>query len=705
MYVKLYRYIKIIFLVIFVTTFTKCTKDNSFTGLKFSINKNNWRFKKQNVVDAMKPGYNDSNWLNVSIPHDWNGGIDGVNFDVFTGPNMYMGPAWYRVNFTLDKKYKNKQIQIKFEAASLMAEVWLNGKFIGKHKGGYTAFTFNITNNVLFDKENLLAVKVSNKNDSTIAPWMYEPFGKFPNSSDYAIYGGIYRDVWIEIKNNINISQTFISTPKISAKEGIVKIKSILKNKSNTEQTIVIKNTILDKNKKIIAASEVEQSIDINKPEVIDKEIKVVNPTLWSIENPYLYTVKTTISIDGKIVDETANKFGIRNFNLENGKAFTLNGKKIFLRGINMHQDREGFGYALTDKQHVEDIKLIKEYGFNFLRHAHYPADEAVLDACDSLGIVVWLEIPVSTCISEQPEFLENAKSQLQEMIEQYFNHPSIIIWSLGNESDRAKSSTEKYSNMFFNKLNQIAHQLDSTRPTGGCNFMYESNQKIVDVYAPQDWSGWYDNVEHGYKGYKPTQIIGEYGASIHLPNHNEYGKEKKWSQEYGALLHEFKVSKGEALSDSFPGHAAWVAFDFASPRRDRGTNAIPYMNIKGLFLHDHKTPKDVAYFYKSFYTDGKVTPMVYIVSKTWKDRVKAPSKKTIWVYSNCDEVELFNDYGKTSFGKRKRTAGPRGDTRFQWDNVLINNNVLYAEGIVNNHIVATDTLIFNSFSSKKIGK
>ena len=690
------RTYKILLNFIFIISIISCSEVNDFTGIKYSINDNDWKFIREDVPEANKIEFNVADWLSVTIPHDWNGGIDGIHDDVFTGPEMYMGPGWYRVNLNIENKYSDKQIFINFEAASLVCDVWLNGNYVGQHKGGYTGFSFNLTNDIIFGGNNILAVKVNNKNDSTVAPWMYKPFEKFPNGSDYAVYGGIYRDVWIEVKSDINVTKTLIETPKITSEEGLVNLRSSVVNKGAEEEVVLVKTTIYDTSNNIVGSSEVEHNADISSESVVKQSIKIKNPNLWSNLDPYLYKVKTVLLRNGKLLDESTNTFGFRNFNLNNGEAFSLNGEKLFLRGINRHQDREGFGYALTNEQHIEDVQLIKEYGFNFLRHAHYPADQSVLDACDSLGILVWLEIPTSTCISEDPGFLENAKSQLTEMIEQNYNHPSIVIWSIGNESDRAESSTETYSNGFLNELNNLSHSLDSTRPTGGCNFIHESNQKIVDVYAPQDWSGWYDEADHGYKNYNPNQFIGEYGSSIHIPNHNEYGSEEKWSQEYGSMLHEYKVSKGESLSDSFPGHAAWVAFDFASPRRDRGTNAIPFMNIKGLFLHDHKTPKDVAYFYKSFYTDGKLSPMVYIVSESWKDRVEVSTKKTVWVYSNCDEVELFNDLGKTSFGKRKRTAGPRSDTRFQWDNIQIDKNTLYAEGIVGGQTVAKDTLRFN---------
>ena len=369
----------------------------------------------------------------------------------------------------------------------------------------------------------------------------------------------------------------------------------------------------------------------------------------------------------------------------------------------------EGLGYALSNEQHWLDAKIIKEAGFNFVRHAHYPSDPAFTKACDELGLMLWLEIPLTGSTSEDPDFLENCKQQITEMIEQNYNNPSVVVWGIGNESDRSGAS-EAVSNQIFGEIVKAAKKVDQNRPITGCNFIYESNQKIVDVYSPQEWSGWYEGL---LSNYKPRDIIGEYGADTHITNHSDekfrldsnYHAAQKpafWSQEYGAFVHEYKVSVGESSRDLFPGHCVWVAFDFASPRADRMANPIPFMNQKGLILHDHKTKKDVYYFYQSTYRSAAELPMVYIVSHSWTDRWTEIGKKDIWVYSNCDSVELFNDYGSLSFGKKIKNAGPRGDTRFQWDAADVKYNVLYAEGWYKNQVVARDTIILQNLPVKK---
>jgi beta-galactosidase len=351
-------------------------------------------------------------------------------------------------------------------------------------------------------------------------------------------------------------------------------------------------------------------------------------------------------------------------------------------------------------------MQLIKDGGFNFVRHAHYPADQAAMQACDELGLLSWLEVPVTVSISTDTAFLSSAKSQLTEMIRQNYNHPSVILWCIGNESDQAATSanqalTEAIANSFNKSLNDLAHQLDATRLTAGSNFKLASDQAIPDIYSPHVFLGWYSGV---YTSYNPTLFTSEYGGDADVNIHKEPGSQAldDWSQEYQCLLHEAFVARGQAAKSQFTGQCIWVMFDFASPRADRvigpNSNTINYMNQKGLFLADHTTPKDVYFFYKSFYTSAATAPMAYIVSHTWLNRWTAPAAKNIWVYSNCDQVELFNAYGTQSFGKQSRTAGESTiKTRFQWNSANVKYNVLYAEGSVGGTVVTRDTIILRN--------
>ena len=622
---------------------------------------------------------------------------------------MYKGPGWYRTKFDIEETQKGKRVFIEFEAVSLVAQVWVNGKEVGEHKGGYTAFSIDITDYIKYGKPNVLAVRADNTNNSKMAPWMADEKKAFPFSFDYAIYGGIYRDVWISITDPVKIEKVF-NTPLTGGQAATsVTIDTRVKNYSKNDKEVQLVTDIYDPNNVKVSTLKSKKVIASGDEMTFSQfESSLGDILLWDVDNPNLYKVYSSISYDGKVVDEYESIFGIRYYTYANNQAFSLNGDKFLLRGTNRHQDMEGLGYALPNEQHRADAQLVKDAGFNFLRHAHYPPDQEFAKACDELGIMLWLEIPLTGSTSEDPEFLENVKSQMKEMMEEHYNSPSVIVWGIGNESDRSGAS-ESAINHVFSQVVKTAKAVDQNRPITGCNFKFESNQDIVDVYAPQDWAGWYSR---SIDQYNPNSIIGEYGADVHYPNHtdekfditqnyNAAQKTDMWSQEYGALLQEYKVSLGEENFEQFPGHCVWVSFDFASPRVERGTNPLPFMNQKGLIMHDHKTKTDVYYFYQSTYRSAKDYPMVYIVSHSWKDRWKEPGKKDIWVYSNCDTVELFNDYGSVSFGKQTKTAGPRGDTRFQWDDADVKYNVLYAEGYYEGKLVARDTIILDNLPKK----
>lgn len=678
--------------------------------IKYSINKNDWKFKKEDVKNAHKVSFKDKEWLSVSIPHDFNGGSDGVNSDVFEGRfdfendvrKMYKGPAWYRTKFSVDENQQGKRIFVEFEAVSLDAQVWVNGKKAGTHQGGYTAFSIDITDFIKFGKENVLAVRADNTNNPGIAPWMSDEKGSFPFSFDYAVYGGIYRDVWINITDPVKIEKVF-NTPVCGGQApSVLSVKTQVKNYSKKAKKVKLSSKIFSPDGKLIADKKISKTIEAgSEVSFLQSESALGEVQFWSVDYPNIYKVVSTISYDGKVVDEFKSSFGFRYYTLANKEAFSLNGEQMMLRGVNRHQDMEGLGYALPNEQHYADAQILKDAGFNAVRHAHYPCDREFAKACDELGLLLWLEIPLTGSVSSNPEFLANCKQQMKEMVEQYYNNPAVIVWGVGNESDRS-GANESGSNKIYQELVNLVKDIDPNRPTTGCNFKYKSNQEIVDIYAPQDWSGWYmGEIDQ----YNPSQIIGEYGADMEYTTHSDEkfdvsknyyssGKIEFWSQEYGCLLHEYKISKGESNKDQFPGHFVWVGFDFASPRIGRDMNPIPYMNQKGLLLHDHKTKKDVYYLYQSMYRKASDCPMVYIVSESWTDRWEKPGVKDVWVYSNCDSVMMYNDLGKEiSFGSRTKSAGPRGDTRFQWDAVDVQNNILYAEGWFNNQIVARDTI------------
>ncbi|MBD3320726.1 MAG: hypothetical protein GF350_06500, partial [Chitinivibrionales bacterium] len=546
------------------------------------LNDASWKFNLGDVSGAEASSFNDNSWLDITIPHDWQGGSDGVNEHCHS-----RSVGWYRGRFAVDPAQSDKKIVIEFEAAVLKADVWVNGEYCGNHKGGYTAFSFDISSMVNFGSDNVVAVKVDNNNDSTIAPWAINPWRGWPVNFDYAVFGGIYRDVRLIISDKVRIDEVFNTTPSVSPQSATVQVKTIASNSGATSQNVTLTTEVCDSNGTALKTMQSSESIAAGQSYTFTQTSDVIsNPKLWSPDNPYVYKVNSTLSLDGQEIDRVESPLGFRWYHLAAGEAFKLNGRNTFIKGVNRHQDIEGYGYAVPNELHWQDVETMKWMGFNFVRHAHYPADQAFLDACDRLGLMVWVEIPVGMCISTEPEFLETSKSQLREMIRQSYNHPSVLLWGLGNESDfgPVDGLTETYMNQFFNELNDLAHNEDPTRMTVGCRWSKNSNQNIVDLYAPQNWSGWYC-CEWGqsYTAYNPETMIGEYGSSITPWDHDEPDTAKQWSQEYACMLHEWKASVGMELKDQFPGHCVWAGFDFKSPKRD--DNPLPCQNQKGMFL------------------------------------------------------------------------------------------------------------------------
>ncbi len=684
---------------------------NKFDRIRTSLNDSGWKFKRAEVKNAYQVNYKDNDWLKVTLPHDFNGGSDGVHNDVFKGRfdfeldpdkrNMYKGPGYYRTQFTVSSQYTGKRVFVEFEAVSLEATVWVNGKLVGNHKGGYTAFSFDVTDFIKYEKPNILVVKADNSNNPAIAPWMSDEKQAFPFSFDYAIYGGIYRDVWLTITDVVKIENVW-NTPMCGGQAAaVLNIETQLKNYANSEKTIVLTSVVYNPKGEVVTTLKRQKTLGPKEQiNLKQTESSIGDLFFWSPETPDYYTVKSTLSLEGKEIDQFSSVFGFRYYSLANYQPFLLNDKRTLIRGVNRHQDMEGLGYALPNEQHVKDVQLLKEAGFNFIRHAHYPCDQAFAQEAMKQGMMLWLEIPLTGSTSDDPAFLENCKSQLKEMIEQHYNNPAVILWGIGNESDRSGGG-EAVSNHVFSELAKYARVLDPSRTVTGCNYKFESNQKLVDVYAPQQWGGWYSS---SATSYKPREIIGEYGSDIDRrirsnelfdpnTNYSASGKPSFWSEEYGAFLHEYKVSVGEAYRDSFPGHFMWVAFDFASPRLDRATNPIPFMNQKGLIMHDHKTKKDVYYMYQSMYRKASDFPMLYIVPSTWATQADHAKDARIWVYSNCDSVALYNGAKSLPLGVKLKDAGPRGDTRFEWENIQIQGEKIIAEGWFNGQVVARDTV------------
>jgi beta-galactosidase len=626
---------------------------------KVSINQG-WEFSKSETAKG---------WEKVNLPHTWN--AEDVIDEI---PGYYRGVGFYKKTLNIVPT-KNQKVYLQFEGANNNAELFINQKSVGKHVGGYNAFIFDITPFLNVNGKNEVLVKVDNEVD----------FNDLPVSADFTFYGGIYRDVFLVVKNDVHFDMmnfgspgVFISTPSVSAQNGTVKIAGKIVNDESESNKITLQTTIKNKSGKVVYQNLIQTKIKSNSTwDFGVNNIAIKNPDLWSPDQPNLYSVDLKI-IDTKtqkIIDSSTQPLGFRWFKFDAEKGFFLNGEPLKLIGTNRHQDREGYGNALPDDFHEEDIRLIKEMGANFLRIAHYPQDPRVLEMCDKYGLLVWEEIPVVNEINPTPEFAANAKLSLREMIRQNFNHPSIIIWGFMNEvfaTNKMRKLIERKELLaktteLAKDLEKIVKEEDASRKTAmALEYTYADEYlqtgigNICDVVGWNLYIGWYqpDMTKFGpfldewHKKY-PTKsfIISEFGAGSDTRIHSLTPTMYDYSIEYQELNLESYYQ--QIMARPFvAGATVWNSFDFNSEGR---MDVVPNINNKGLLTVDRK-PKDSYYFFKATLSKK---PFLKIASTNWVNRAGRENNETdsvclqpLVVYSNQPEARLVQN-GK-SLGIKK---------------------------------------------------
>jgi len=598
-----------------------------------------WLFKKGKIENGFRIDLVESGFEKVNLPHTYN---VSDSFDDRVGDDSldityyyYRGPAWYRKQIFISDGDRGRRLILHFEGANAISKVWINQKYVGEHIGGYSEFQFDITDFVEYNNTNLIAVEVDNSYNYDVPP----------HRADYTMYGGIYRDVYLHKLNETYIARQLITVKNPSARSASVSVNLTLTEHSrNQGKYRVVSRVFGSGNEKVLECVK-EVSTSGEKNEYVMDIGNIANPKLWSPDSPNLYALSIELYRDEKLVDATRSKFGVRWFRFDANEGFFLNDKYLKLHGVNRHQDRQGFGNALSNAQHLEDMQMIKDVGANYLRLAHYQQDPAVLDACDSLGILVWEEIPVMTSVGKK-KFKENALRMLTEMITQHYNHPSIIIWGLMNETVRTQPDNELPSNVeLCRALNQRAKLLDPYRSTAQAQMSSRGEDilKYTDLRAWNRYFGWYYGVFEDFglfmdeqKKAHPDQafIISEYGADSKLGFHKETSTTADYTENWQL---EFHKSHWKQISERkwIAGSTVWIMFDFGSDEKS-GNNQ--HINQKGLVSFDRK-PKDLFYFYQSEWASK---PMIYIVSHTWKERKgtkNVPMK--LEIFSNCDRAEV----------------------------------------------------------------
>lgn len=660
-----------------------------------------WRFAPTNVKGAERLRFDDSKWERVSIPHTWN--AEDTHDDV---PDYRMGIGWYRRNLDIDTPSKGQKIILYFEGANQVADVFINGNFLGQHKGGYTAFAFDITNHLVFNLpgfQNVLSVKVDNSINPNIPP---HP------SADFNLYGGIYRDVWLVMTDAVHFDMldsastgVYVETPTVAADSATVRVRGSVTNETAQPRNIRIVSTVFDA--KGLQVTQLESAVKVEarrQASFQQTSQPILQPQLWSPDNPYLYTIVTELKDGKKISDTVHNPLGFRWFSFDAEKGFSLNGKPFKLRGANRHQDYIGRGNAVPNDLQVKDLQLIKELGFNCVLLAHYPQDPAVLEAADRLGLIVWEEIPVLRQISTTKEFADNCKTMLTEMIRQHYNHPSVMMWCYMNEIFLRMRHEPNYVEKVValaKELETLARREDPARVTvisANRNELYNTSgmADIPQVFAWHMYFGWYYGefpelgqfLDEQHRRFPKRKImVSEYGADSDGRTHSLKPARGDYSTEWAQAYHQSYLAQMESRP-YLCGAAVWNAFDFGSEARGEST---PHLNKKGLFTFDRQ-PKDISYFYKASFAKD---PVLHLATREWSRRTGVnPEAKTegslpfvkqaVQVYSNLPEAELFVN-GKTL--GTKQFGGARAAT---WDVPFRDGlNVLEVRGQAGNRLVS----------------
>ncbi|MGB5420132.1 glycoside hydrolase family 2 protein, partial [Algibacter sp.] len=468
---KISTLIKIQFLFIMMVSCSASFDGNNEERSKENIN-DNWLYLENNTDDIDYALMQD-NWEKINLPHSWNA-LDAT--DII--PGYRRSASWYKKKLEIPKVVSGETYQLYFEGVNIESDVFVNGKKVGGHTGGYIGFTVDITKNIVAGNNDVL-VRADNSYNPEIIP---------SQKSDFFIFGGITRDVWLITLPKNYLSDLKVTTPKVSASNA--ELLATIKVNNSINSNYKIKADLKDDEGETLASS-IFEIID-NTSEIKFDTIK--NPKLWDPDNPNLYTLKVSLLENDVLKDEISERVGFRWFEFKDFGAFYLNGKRLLLRGTHRHEEHAGVGAAMSNKQHRADMVLIKEMGANFVRLAHYPQDPEVYKACDELGLLVWDELPWCRGGLGSDAWKVNTKNMLKEIINQNFNHPSVILWSLGNEiywlPDFKNGDNRKQINSYLKELNDYAHELDPSRKTAIRK--YYEGADIVDVFSPSIWSGWY---------------------------------------------------------------------------------------------------------------------------------------------------------------------------------------------------------------------
>lgn len=720
---------------VFILCITLICTCYSAVAQKEIILQDDWEFLKGDlggIWEAIRPASPGSPeavpvWEKVSLPHSYNA-LDAVDPD----KNYYQGPGWYRTQVEIENPYQNGHTILYFEGAGPKTKVFVHDQEVGYHVGGYDEWEVDITDAVheflnaeaarRFKGKVPISIRTDNSRDVQMIP---------SDMVDFTIYGGLYRKVSLEYRPPLSL-EYFHVLPEVDGKgkKGSITLSSSFNNPLKVDQAKLDIEIQAPDGKTINSISkEITPWEDLKEIE----NFSIRKPDLWSPNSPKLYKAVVRIAAGDQVYQKTI-PFGFRHFEFVKHGPFKLNGERLLLRGTHIHEDWAGVGAALTSEMRQEEMQLIKDMGANFIRLGHYQQSAETLQLADSLGLLIWEEIPWNRGGLGNKDYKNQARSMLKNMIYQHYNHPSIILWGLGNEVDWPGDFPEYSKDSirdFLSELNDLSHTLDPSRKTSlrRCDFCRD----ILDVYSPSIWAGWYSGKYSEYKNSSKQQmervdhfIHAEWGADAIAGRHaeNPYitlggietgkgvaektgdaalvggsaraSKDGDWSETYQVDLIDWHLKEQETMP-WLTGAAYWVFKDFSTPLRP--DNPIPYVNSKGVVERDG-TPKEAYHVFQSYWADEL---MAHIYGHSWPVRWGEEGEhKQIRVYSNADRVELFIN-GK-SLGVKKRSSQDFPAAGLRWE-VPLSEGDYEVKAVAYQHEKSVEDKMSFSYQTKKWDK
>jgi beta-galactosidase len=594
---------------------------------------------KSNVFSTtiVNPKFVDTAWTKVNVPHDWvvelpfvkseQVEMDSHGYKPVGGAYPETSIGWYRKHFTVNKAKNNKRFEIQFDGIYRNAEIWLNGFYVGTNFSGYVGNSYDVSNYIHFEGDNVLVVRV----DATqYEGWFYEG-------------AGIYRHVWLNITDKIFIPQdgVFVHS-EIKGKNAIVTIETTVQNNNLKTTGGLVYAYITDRNGKVIAKT-AEQKITLgtHKDITVKQKINLNNVRLWSLEDPYLYKVISVVKSDNQIVHQTKTRFGVKTVKFDAKEGFFLNGNHLKIQGTNNHQDHAGIGSALPDYMQYYRIKLLKEMGSNAYRASHNAPTPELLEACDSLGMLV---VDEQRLLNSSPEYID----QFKRILKRDRNHPSVFLWSIGNEEQNIQGND--YGKKIAQTLLAIQEELDPTRTSTYAADMANDFKGVNEVIPIRGFNYREYAIADYHRDHPNQPLLGtEMGSTVTTRGIYEKDEIRAYVPDQD-ITHPWWASKAEtwwklaAENKYWLGGFVWTGFDYrGEPTPYKWPNISSHFGI----LDVCGFPKNIYYYYQSWWS----TKDVLHISPHWNWPEKVGKPIDVWVNSNADDVELFLN-GK-SLGKK----------------------------------------------------